>query len=87
MVANEMRVWNEIEPKNLCKNHLLAEHREILCIFSVIINNKKGYSKHPEVTRYRDHLGSLIVRHGNLVNEAKRRGYNFKHLPGIWLEL
>jgi hypothetical protein len=76
-----MRVWNEINPIRLCKNHLLAEHRETLCIWSVITNNKKGYSKHPETVRFRGNLNALAYRHNMLVNEATRRGYNFKHLP------
>jgi hypothetical protein len=76
-----MRVWNEINPNRLCKKHLLAEHRETLCIWSVITNNKKGYSKHPETVRYRDNLNALVYRHNLLVNEATKRGYNFKHLP------
>ena len=76
-----MRIWNEIDPHRLCKKHLLAEHREALCIWSVITQNKKGYSKHPETVRYRHHLGALWLRHRKLMHEATRRGYNFKDLP------
>jgi len=76
-----MRVWNEIDPSRLCKKHLLAEHRETLCVWSVITNNKKGYSKHPETVRFRDNLNALVYRHTKLVNEATNRGYNFKDLP------
>jgi hypothetical protein len=76
-----MRVWNEINPSRLCRNHLLAEHREILCIWSVITNNKKGYSKHPETVRYRNNLSSLLYRHNLILKESVSRGYNFKNLP------
>jgi hypothetical protein len=41
-----MRVWNEINPSRLCRNHLLAEHREILCIWSVLTKGKKVYRNH-----------------------------------------
>ena len=76
-----MRVWNEIDPSRLCRKHLLAEHRETLCVWSVITNNKKGYSKHPETVRYRHNLNALVYRHIKLVHEATKRGYNFKDLP------
>ena len=76
-----MRIWNEINPSRLCRKHLLAEHRETLCIWSVIINNKKGYSKHPETVRFRNNLNALSYRHNLIVNEATKRGYTFKHLP------
>lgn len=76
-----MRVWDKIEPSRLCKKHLLAEHRETLCIWSVITNNKKGYSKHPETVRFRNNLNALVYRHIKLVHEATKRGYNFKDLP------
>jgi len=76
-----MRIWDKIEPNRLCKKHLLAEHRETLCIWSVITNNKKGYSKHPETLRFKDNLGSLIYRHNKIITEATKRGYNFKLLP------
>ena len=76
-----MRVWDKINPSRLCRKHLLAEHRETLCIWSVIINNKKGYSKHPETVRFKDNLNALCYRHTMLVNEATKRGYHFKDLP------
>ena len=76
-----MRVWDKISPSRLCRKHLLAEHRETLCIWSVITNNKKGYSKHPETVRFRDNLNALSYRHTMLVKEASKRGYHFKDLP------
>tara|TARA_B110000014_G_C19913585_1_gene472747 strand:+ start:353 stop:685 length:333 start_codon:yes stop_codon:yes gene_type:complete len=76
-----MRIWDKIEPSRLCRKHLLAEHRETLCIWSVITKNKKGYSKHPETVRYRSNLNALLYRHRTILNEAYSRGYHFKHLP------
>ena len=76
-----MRIWNQIDPNRLCRKHLLAEHRETLCVWSVITNNKKGYSKHPETVRFRNNLNGLVYRHSKLVDEATSRGYHFKDLP------
>ena len=76
-----MRVWNEIDTSRLCRNHLLAEHREILCIWSVLVNGKKGYRNHPEVKRWTNNLGALWLRHNNILKESKKRKYNFKDLP------
>lgn len=76
-----MRVWDAISPSRLCRKHLLAEHRETLCIWSVITNGKKGYSKHPETVRFRHNLNALVYRHSKLVDEATKRGYHFKDLP------
>lgn len=80
-----MRIWDKVPPNKLCSKHLLAEHRETLCIWSVIANNKKGYSKHPEVKRWVGHLPALLSRHKCIQEEAINRGYNFKDLPPAWI--
>ncbi|MCM8756422.1 MAG: pyrimidine dimer DNA glycosylase/endonuclease V [Candidatus Omnitrophica bacterium] len=72
-----MRIW-DIEPQNLCRKHLLGEHRELHAIWSIITKNKKGYSRHPETLRWKGKLKALFLRHENLVKEFKRRGYNHK---------
>jgi hypothetical protein len=69
-----MRVW-DIPPKKLCRNHLLGEHNEIHAIFSIITNNKKGYSNHPEVKRWKGKLKALYKRHQMVVYELLERGY------------
>ena len=70
-----MRVW-DISPRKLCRNHLLGEHRELHAIWSILINNKKGYSKHPETLRWKGKLKALYRRHDELVEEMERRNYN-----------
>jgi hypothetical protein len=72
-----MRIW-DISPENLCANHLLGEHRELHAIWSILTNNKKGYSKHPETLRWKGKLKALYNRHEKLVKEMKNRGYNHK---------
>ncbi|MFC1808320.1 pyrimidine dimer DNA glycosylase/endonuclease V [Candidatus Omnitrophota bacterium] len=72
-----MRIW-DIPPKKLCRNHLLGEHRELHAIWVVITKNKKGYSKHPETLRWKGKLRPLYLRHEQLVDEMRRRGYKHK---------
>lgn len=74
-----MRIW-DIALKHLCRQHLLGEHRELHAIWSVIINAKKGYARHPEVMRWRGRLRALYARHRAQVAEFTRRGYQH-HSP------
>lgn len=72
-----MRIW-DIETERLCRSHLLGEHRELHAIWSVITENKKGYSMHPETQRWKGKLKALYLRHEKLVFEMKKRNYNHK---------
>ena len=70
-----MRIW-DIPVKKLCRNHLLGDHKELHAMWSVIIQNKKGYSKHPETIKWIGKLKALYIRHNQQVNEMKNRGYD-----------
>jgi len=70
-----MRVW-DVDPKILCRNHLLGEHREIHAIWSVIVNGRSGYARHPETLRWVGRLRALHNRHRRVVAEMEKRGYN-----------
>jgi len=72
-----MRIW-DIPPEKLCRKHLLGEHRELHAIWSILVNNKIGYSKHPETLRWKGKLNALYIRHEKLVNEMKIRDFNHK---------
>jgi len=72
-----MRIW-DIAPDRLCRNHLLGEHRELHAIWSILTKGKKGYSRHPEVLRWKGRLKALYLRHEKLVKELKRRKYKHK---------
>lgn len=72
-----MRVW-DISPSLLCDKHLLGEHREIHAIWNIITQNKKGYSKHPEVLRWKDSIFYLNDRHNFIVFELYKRGFKHK---------
>jgi hypothetical protein len=69
-----MRIW-DLEPKYLCRQHLLGEHRELHAIWSILTKNKKGYSHHPETKRWQGKLKALYLRHEELVKEMNKRKY------------
>lgn len=57
-----MRIW-DISVYRLCRQHLLAEHRELHAVWAVLTKGKKGYSRHPETIRWRGRLHALRRRH------------------------
>lgn len=70
-----MRIW-DISPGYLNRQSLLGEHRELHAIVSILKNDKKGYSKHPETLRWKNHTNALYIRHLQLSCEMTLRGYN-----------
>ena len=74
-----MRIW-DLPPAKLCRAHLLGEHRELHAIWSILTQNKKGYSNHPETLRWKGRLKALYFRHEDLVKEMNLRGFNH-HSP------
>lgn len=70
-----MRVWYPLSPRCLDRQRLLGEHREVHAIWVVLTQDRIGYSRHPEVLRWRGHLPALVERHEQLVVEMRRRGY------------
>lgn len=76
-----MRVW-DVEPKKLCRKHLLGEHREIHALFTILYEDRKGYRHHPETLRWVGKLPALMHRHDLVVAEMTSRGYgHFSPLP------
>lgn len=75
-----MRSWHPISPAVLDRKRLLGEHLELHTIYSVIVNNRKGYSQHPETKRWENFVPALILRHNAVVAEMERRGYQH-HSP------
>lgn len=74
-----MRIW-DIEPERLCRQHLLAEHRELHALWVILTEGKKGFARHPETARWRGKLKALYKRHQALAAEMGRRGYRH-HTP------
>lgn len=69
-----MRIW-DIPTSQLCRKHLLGEHRELHAIWTVLTTDKKGYRKHPETLRWEGKLLALFNRHEEEVEEMNRRNY------------
>jgi hypothetical protein len=67
-------VW-DIPPREICDRHLVAEHGEIHSVVSVIHNGRRGFANHPEVKRWRGHLGQLARRHDLVAREMAARGF------------
>lgn len=72
-----MRIW-DIQPRKLCRQHLLGEHRELHALWSILTEKKSGYAQHPETLRWKGKLAALYNRHDDLVDEMERRGYSHK---------
>jgi hypothetical protein len=69
-----MRIW-DVPPDELCRIHLLGEHRELHAVWTILTQNKTGYRNHPETKRWEGKLAALYLRHDLLVVEMNRRGY------------
>jgi uncharacterized protein YbgA (DUF1722 family) len=69
-----VRIW-DVNPGYLNRQSLLGEHRELHAIVSIIRNNKKGYSRHPETLRWQGFGWALNQRHKLLAAEMNLRGY------------
>ncbi len=68
------RMWM-INPKKLCRNHLLGEHKEVHQVVGSILKNKsiKGHIEKGQVE-----VHNILKRHEQLSKELNRRGYNHK---------
>ena len=75
-----MRIW-DIDPGELCRHHLLGEHRELHGLWNILTQKKEGYSRHPETRRWVGKLTALYARHEALVREMERRGYAHRSPP------
>jgi hypothetical protein len=78
-----MRVW-DINPGYLNRQSLLGEHRELHGIVSIIVNRKKGYSKHPETVRWAGYGWALRQRHRLLAAEMSLRDFNDRTPVVTW---
>lgn len=69
-----MRMWM-VNPKFMCRNHLLGEHLEIHMLVGTI---KKGVSVKGYMNKGVLEAKALNKRHDELVEEITKRGYNHK---------
>ncbi|MDH5737276.1 MAG: DUF1722 domain-containing protein [Gammaproteobacteria bacterium] len=72
-----MRIW-DINPGYLNRQSLLGEHRELHGLVSIMVNGKKGYSRHPETIRWIGFGWAIRQRHRALASEMALRGYTDK---------
>jgi len=69
-----MRMWM-VDPKILCRKHLLGEHVELHMFVGTI---QKGVSLAGYVSRGLVDTSKIALRHEALVEEMIARGYNHK---------
>ena len=69
-----MRIW-DVPVSDLCRVHLLGEHRELHALWTILTTDRKGYRSHPETKRWIGKLTALSRRHEEQVAEMQLRGY------------
>jgi hypothetical protein len=74
-----MRIWT-VHPRYLDAKGLVALWREGLLVQKVLAGKTRGYTRHPQLTRFRSHdhpleaIGAYLT---HVADEADRRGYDF----------
>jgi pyrimidine dimer DNA glycosylase len=74
-----VRLWS-IHPKYLDPKGLVALWREALLAQAVLAGETRGYTRHPQLERFRRHSqpSPFLARYLHEIwNEASRRGYSF----------
>jgi hypothetical protein len=74
-----MRLWS-IHPEYLDSKGLVALWREALLAQKVLEGRTKGYTKHPQLVRFRNtsnQLGAIASYLRHVALEAEKRGYTF----------
>lgn len=74
-----MRLWT-IHPCYLDAKGLVAAWREALLAQKVLAGGTRGYTRHPQLTRFREQAKPVVAVAAflaGLAEEAERRGYNF----------
>lgn len=73
-----VRIWR-VPVELLDRQHLLGEHVELHVIFNAIQKEengiKAGWQHHPQTIRFKGHIGMLIDRHNQQIEEMENRGY------------
>lgn len=74
-----MRIWS-LHPRYLDRQGLTACWRETLLAQAVLAGATRGYTKHPQLERFRDApdpLGTVGAYLARVADEADARGYRF----------
>lgn len=75
-----MRIWS-IHPAHLDTKGLVAVWREGLLALHVLRGQTKGYTRHPQLLRFKNHTSPVQAISAYLhaiVDEAESRNYSFK---------
>jgi len=72
-----MRLWT-LHPSLLDSKGLVALWREGLGAQAALHELTNGYSKHPQLNRWRGYLGSFSVYMKYVYRDSAARGYNFQ---------
>lgn len=76
-----MRIWS-VHPSYLDSKGLVALWRETLLARKVLLGMTKGYTRHPQLERFRKSNDPVLLIDAYLTvvaEEADRRGYTFDH--------
>ena len=74
-----MRLWT-LHPRYLDARGLVAAWREALLAQKVLTGATRGYTRHPQLSRFRSHrqpLDAIAAFLRGIAREAERRGYRF----------
>lgn len=74
-----MRIWS-VHPQFLDGKGLVACWRETLLAQAVLAGRTRGYTRHPQLVRFRaqdDPIGAIGAYLAGLADEAELRGYRF----------
>lgn len=74
-----MRLWT-LHPKHLDAKGLVAAWREALLAQKVLQGRTRGYTRHPQLARFRDcpdPVGAVAAFLAGVAEEARERGYRF----------
>jgi len=74
-----MRLWT-LHPRYLDAKGLVAAWREALLAQKVLAGRTRGYTRHPQLLRFRSHrrpLHAIAAFLRGIADEAHRRGYRF----------
>jgi len=74
-----MRLWT-LHPSLLDRQGLTAAWREGLLAQAVLLGRTRGYTRHPQLDRFRAHVhpeGAIAAYLAALAADAGRRGYRF----------
>ncbi len=78
-MTKTMRIWS-LHPKYLDTKGLVAVWREGLLALHVLSGKTKGYTKHPQLQRFKNHqtpIEALTEYLHYIVDEAETRNYKF----------